>query len=241
MIFRRLLPEPGDLEGAEAVAGLAGREVLAVNMVCSADGRAAFGGVTAPLSDPADRELFHLLRAQADAILVGTGTLRTERYGRMIKDERRRAERAAAGLASEPIAVTLTRTLDLPYDIPLFQEPEARLIVYTSSDREPEPCAAQLELVRLDELLPPAVLADLRARHGVRCVLCEGGPTLNGPLFAAGIVDELFLTISPALVGGRHPLTILEGELEVALALDLVQALEHDSTLLLRYRVRPRG
>ena len=85
------------------------------------------------------------------------------------------------------------------------------------------------------------MLADLRARHGVRCVLCEGGPTLNGPLFAAGIVDELFLTISPALVGGRHPLTILEGELEVALALDLVQALEHDSTLLLRYRVRPRG
>src|SRR5439155_1505353 len=113
MIFRRLLPEPGDLGGAEAVAGLAGREVLAVNMVCSADGRAAFGGVTAPLSDPADRELFHLLRAQADAILVGTGTLRTERYGRMIKDERRRAERAAAGLAPEPIAVTLTRALDL--------------------------------------------------------------------------------------------------------------------------------
>src|SRR5439155_26267786 len=90
MIFRRLLPEPGELEGAEAVAGLAGREVLAVNMVASADGRAAFGGVTAPLSDPADRELFHLLRAQADAILFGTGTLRTERSGRVIKDERLR-------------------------------------------------------------------------------------------------------------------------------------------------------
>ena len=241
MIFRRLLPEPGHVEGSEAVAGLAGHEVFAVNMVASADGRAAFGGVTAPLSDPADRELFHLLRAQADAILVGPGTLRTERYGRMIKDEERRAQRAAAGLAPEPLAVTLTRTLALPYDIPLFQEPEARVIVYTSSDREPEPCPAQLDVVRLPELSPPVVVADLRARHGVRCVLCEGGPTLNGALFAAGVVDELFLTISPALVGGRDPLTILEGDLDAALALDLVQALEHDGTLLLRYRVRPRG
>ncbi|HEY3019529.1 MAG TPA: dihydrofolate reductase family protein [Solirubrobacteraceae bacterium] len=241
MIFRRLLPEPGEIDGAEAVAGLAGHDVLAVNMVCSADGRAAFGGVTAPLSDPADRELFHLLRAQADAILVGTGTLRTERYGRMIKDQRRRAERAAAALAPEPVGVTLTRSLDLPYDIPLFAEPEARVIVYTSSDREPQPCAAQLEVIRLDDLSPPAVIADLRARHGVRCVLCEGGPTLNGPLFGAGVVDELFLTISPVLVGGVHPLTILEGELDVALTLDVVQALEHDGTLLLRYRVRPRG
>src|SRR5437763_16195822 len=118
MIFRRLLPEPGDLEGAEAVAGLAGREVLAVNMVCSADGRAACEGVTAPLSDPADRELFHLLRTQADAIMVGTGTMRTERYGRFTKDERRRALREAAGLAPEPIGVTLSRSLELPYDIP---------------------------------------------------------------------------------------------------------------------------
>jgi riboflavin-specific deaminase-like protein len=241
MILRRLLPEAGQIEGPEAVAGLAGHDVLAVNMVASADGRAAFGGVTAPLSDPADRELFHLLRAQADAILVGTGTLRTERYGRMIKDPERRAQRAAGGLAPEPVAVTLTRTLELPYDIPLFQEPEARVLVYTSSDREAEPCAARLEVVRLEEASPPAALGDLRARHGVRCVLCEGGPTLNGSLFAAGVVDELFLTISPALVGGRDPLTILEGELEAALALELVQALEHDSTLLLRYRVRPRG
>ena len=241
MKLRRLHPEPGDAEGDEAVAGLAGREVLAVNMVCSGDGRAAFEGRTAPLSDPADRELFHLLRAQADAILVGTGTLRAERYGRMIKDPARRAARAEAGLSPEPVAVTLTRSLGLPYAIPLFQEPEARIVVYTSSDREPEDCAAQLEVVRMDDPSPAAALADLRARAGVRCVLCEGGPTLNGPLFASGVVDELFLTISPGLVGGRHPLTIVEGELPATVGLELTQVLEHESTLMLRYRVRPPG
>jgi len=241
MRFHRLHPQPGEVEGDEAVAELAGREVLAVNMVGSADGRAAFEGRTAPLSDPADRELFHLLRAQADAVLVGPGTLRAERYGRMIKDEHRRAQRVERGLAAEPLAVTLSRSLALPYGIPLFQEPEARVVVYTSSDTEPEPCDAQLEIVRMEEPSPSAALRDLRERLGARSVLCEGGPTLNRPLFAEGVVDELFLTISPSLVGGRDPLTILEGDLPDTIALELAQVLEHDSTLMLRYRVRPPG
>ena len=241
MNFRRQHPEPATLEGVEAVAGLAGRDLLVVNMVTTADGRAAFEGRTAPLSDPADRELFHLLRTQADAILVGTGTLRAERYGRFTKSAELRALRELAGLRGEPLGVTITRTLDLPYDIPLFQDPEARIVVYTSSDREPEEGPVQLELVRLDELNPAAVVADLRERHGVHCVLCEGGPRLNQPLFAAGVVDELFLTISPSVVGGTNPLTMLEGDLPAPISLDLAQVLEHDGTLMLRYRVLPRG
>jgi riboflavin-specific deaminase-like protein len=241
MRFRRLHPQPGEIDSVEAVAGLAGRDVLAINMVCSADGRAAFEGVTAPLSDPADRELFHLLRTQADAIMVGTGTMRTEGYGRFTKDERRRALREAAGLKPEPIGVTLSRSLNLPYDIPLFQEPEAHIVVYTSSDREPEPCPAHVEVVRLPTVDAAAVVADLRERHGVRSILCEGGPHLNQPLLAAGVVDELFLTISPSLVGGLNPLTILEGELPATRPLELVQVLEHSGTLMLRYRVLPPG
>ena len=241
MIFRRLHPEPGTVEGVEAVAGLAHRDVLALNMVASADGRAAAGGLTAPLSDPADRELFHLLRSQADAILVGTGTMRAERYGRFTKNERLRALRAESGLNPEAIGVAMTHTMNLPYAIPLFQDPETRMVVYTTSDREPEDCPAQLEIVRWETIEPPAMLADLRERHGVRSVLCEGGPTINGPLFASGAVDELFLTISPALLGGHDPLTILEGTLPAAIPLELAQVLEHDATLLLRYRVGSPG
>ena len=241
MRFRRLHPEPGELEGVEAVADLAGRDVLAVNMVVSADGRAAFEGKTAPLSDPADRELFHLLRSQADAILVGTGTLREERYGPLTKNDRLRALRADAGLEPDAVGVTLTRTLDLPYDIPLFQDPASHLVVYTTADREPEPCPARLEVVRLPELDPALAVTDLRANRGVRCVLCEGGPRLNAPLFGAGVVDDLFLTISPALVGGQDPLTIIHGELERTLPLRLRQVLEHDGTLLVRYAVGPAG
>ena len=241
MNFRRLHPEPTTLEGVEAVAGLTGRDVLAVNMVTSVDGRAAFEGRTAPLSDPADREVFHLLRTQADAILVGTGTLRAERYGRFTKSPELRALRELAGLTGEPLGVTISRTLDLPYDIPLFQDPDAHVVIYTTSDREPVACAARVDVVRLETLDPRAVLDDVRARYGVRCVLCEGGPRLNAPLFVAGVVDELFLTIAPSVVGGSHPLTILEGELAAPLVLELRQVLEHDGTLLLRYGVLPPG
>ena len=241
MKLRRLHPEPGEIDALEAVSGLAGEDVLAVNMVASADGRAAHEGKTAPLSDAADREVFHLLRAQADAVLVGTGTLRAERYGRFTKDERRRAVREDNGLDPEPYGVTLSRSLDLPYDIPLFQDPGARVVVYTTSDRDAEECPARVDVVRLDDLDPPAVLAHLRREYDVRCVVSEGGPHLNGPFFAAGVVDELFLCLSPALVGGRHPLTILEGELEAPLQLDLRHAVEHESSLLLRYAVRQAG
>ena len=241
MRLRRLHPEPGEIDALEAVAGLAGRDALAVNMVASADGRAAYEGKTAPLSDAADREVFHLLRAQADAVLVGTGTLRAERYGRFTKDDRRRAIRAANGLDPEPYGVTLTRSLDLPYDIPLFQDPDARIVAFTTSDREPEACPAHLDVVRLDDLDPRAVVAHLRREYDVRCIVSEGGPTLNGPFFAAGVVDELFLCLSPALVGGRRPLTILDGELPAAVQLELRQVVEHESSLLLRYAVRAPG
>jgi riboflavin biosynthesis pyrimidine reductase len=80
-----------------------------------------------------------------------------------------------------------------------------------------------------------ALLGSLR-EEGVRALLCEGGPTLHGALQAAGLVDELFLTVAPKLVGGKAP-RILEGEALPATAdLDLAWLLEHDGELFSRYR-----
>jgi riboflavin-specific deaminase-like protein len=239
--LKRLFPEPGTITADEAVAGLANRDLMAVNMVASADGRAALHGKTAALSDDADREVFHTLRAQADAILVGTGTLRDERYGRFAKNERRIAQRRANGLADEPLGVIITRSMNLPYDIPLFQDPDARIAVYTDSVRHLEATPADVSVTLMEDLGPRAVIDRLRADHGVRCVLCEGGPTLNHALFSSGVVDELFLTVSPLLAGGDDPLTIIEGPLPHPLAVELVQAIEFESSLLLRYRLRRDG
>ena len=89
-------------------------------------------------------------------------------------------------------------------------------------------------------------MAELRERFGVRTLLCEGGPHLNAQLLAAGLVDELFLSLAPKLAGGDpaaggEALRILAGtELSPPVELELLSALEHDSHLFLRYRVKSR-
>jgi riboflavin biosynthesis pyrimidine reductase len=81
----------------------------------------------------------------------------------------------------------------------------------------------------------PALLRSLR-EEGVRALLCEGGPTLHGSLQAAGLVDELFLTIASKLSGGGAPPRILEGELDDVVPLELAWLLEQDGELFARYR-----
>jgi riboflavin biosynthesis pyrimidine reductase len=82
----------------------------------------------------------------------------------------------------------------------------------------------------------PALMRSLR-EEGVRALLCEGGPTLHGALQAAGLVDDLFLTIAPKLVGGGAP-RILEGELGGVTPLELAWLLEEDGELFARYSRR---
>ncbi len=82
----------------------------------------------------------------------------------------------------------------------------------------------------------PALLRSLR-EEGVKALLCEGGPTLHGALQAAGLVDDLFLTIAPKLAGGIAP-RILEGELGDVVPLELVWLLEQDGELFARYSRR---
>lgn len=83
----------------------------------------------------------------------------------------------------------------------------------------------------------PALLHSLH-KEGVRALLCEGGPTLHGALQAAGLVDELFLTIAPKLSGGGAPPRILEGELDDIVPLELAWLLEQDGELFARYSRR---
>jgi riboflavin biosynthesis pyrimidine reductase len=85
---------------------------------------------------------------------------------------------------------------------------------------------------------PLEMMRYLRKERGIRALLCEGGPGLHGELQAAGLVDELFLTVAPLLTGGDEP-RILEGELLAPADLDLAWLLEEDGELFCRYRRRP--
>jgi riboflavin biosynthesis pyrimidine reductase len=219
----------------------ADRPFLYLNMVESVDGRAAIQGRSQALGSEIDTLLLTELRALADAVLIGSGTLRAEGYARLVGNPDRIARREAAGRAPTPLAVLLSRGLDLPWDAGLFAAPDQPVLVYTGSDAEPPEVAAPLELVRLAEPTPTAALRDLRAR-GVRALLCEGGPTLGRALLAAGLVDELFLTLSPLLAGNAEAPRIVEGDdLDAPVDLALEWVLRHDHELFLRYRVRHAG
>jgi riboflavin-specific deaminase-like protein len=214
------------------------RPFLYLNFVASADGRASYEGRTGGLGSEADTRMLTELRAVAEAVLIGTGTIRAEGYGRLVRHRERVARRKAAGMAETPTAVLISRSFDIPWGAPLFDAADQPVIVYTGATGEPPEVAAPVEVVRLDEPEPRAVMADLRAR-GVRSLLCEGGPTLTSALFEAGVVDELFLTIAPQLTGEHAAPRIVEGHAlpdPVGLTLDWV--LRHDEELYLRYTVR---
>jgi riboflavin-specific deaminase-like protein len=214
------------------------RPYLVLNMVSTLDGRASLEGHTRGLSTGLDRRLFHQLRTQVDAVMVGAGTLRAERYGRMIKSPAERDRRRAEGLDPDPLAVVVSESLGLPPDLPLFEEPEQRVVIATGSDAELPAAAAKLGYIRCGEDLT-LLMSHLREDHGVRAVLCEGGPTLNSHLLAAGLVDELFLTLHPKLVGGSDAFTIVAGRVLVAPAeLEMVSVAEGDGDLFTRWRVK---
>ena len=214
------------------------RPYLALNMVSSLDGKATIEWRTKGLSTELDRLLFHHLRTQADAIMVGAGTVRSERYGRMAKSEELRDKREREGLARDPLAVVVSGRLDLPADLPLLNDPEQRVIIATGSDASLPGLGEQVEYARVGDDLP-LLMARLREDYGVRSVLCEGGPTLNSHLLAAGLVDELFLTLNPKLAGGAAALTIVAGRGLIEPAeLTLIFVAEGEGDLFTRWRVQ---
>jgi riboflavin-specific deaminase-like protein len=246
--LRRLLPEPGELTPEEATTGLRlgdlappDRPYLVLNMVSTLDGRIAIGGRSGPIGNEADRELFHGLRTQADAVMVGASTVRTERYGRMVRKPERRERRVAEGLEPDPLAVVVTARLRLPQDLPLLQDPDSTVAVITASDEELPAVPARVHYLRGPagaELELRPLLERLRSEFGVRSILCEGGASLNESLMREGLVDELFLALAPKLAGGP-PLTVLTGDpLAEPVGASLVSLLENEDHLFARYRLQ---
>jgi riboflavin-specific deaminase-like protein len=243
--LHRLYPRPGELTPEELVGQLdlgsrapEDRPYVAVNMVSTLDGRAATNGNTRGLGGENDRELFHLLRASADALLVGAGTARIERYAAAVKNDELRAVRERHGLDREQPTVIVSARLVLPSDLPLLQDADSRVIVATAADHELEGVAADVRYERTGDDLP-LLLARLRSEHGIRSLLCEGGPTLLSYMLAAGLVDELFLSIAPKIAGGGDEPTIASGPpLPEPVDTELIWLCEAHGELFTRWRVK---
>jgi riboflavin-specific deaminase-like protein len=217
-----------------------GRPWVAVNMVASADGAISVQGRTKALGSPSDHHLFHYLRSLADVILVGAQTVRAEGYGPARVSEERRAARVARGQQQWPRIAVVTRSLDLDLNRPMFTEPTARPLIVVPASADPSRLRAAAEVADVIVAGERGVdMADALGQLGTLgagFVLCEGGPTINGELARDDLIDELLLTIAPALVGGSAQGVLGGGMLPDLLELELVHGLRRDGDLFLRYR-----
>lgn len=245
-ILRRLFPEPGESPVDDAYAALdfagetGGRPYVIVNMVATVDGQGRVGANTDRLGGEVDQQLFVKLREQVDCVLAGTRTIDAEQYKGPASRPATRAAREARGLRPRPIFATVTRSGEVPWSAPVFQDDGVECVIFCA--RELAAGEARANVTQVHELEPAAILRTLADRFGVRSVLLEGGAHLNTPFFAAGLVDELFLTLAPLLIGGAAPFPIVAGDLGEGLALSLVSVMaDDDQHLYLRYRVGDRS
>jgi riboflavin biosynthesis pyrimidine reductase len=178
----------------------------------------------------------------ADVILVAAGTVRAEGYGPPRTPADRRAQREAAGQAPFPRLAVISRTLDLDPGAPLFAEAPEPPLVFTGADAPPHrhralAPVAEVVVARSPSVDVADVVADLGAR-GARVVLCEGGPSLNGQLLAADLVDEVNLTLAAQVVGGAAA-RLATGAPADDRALVLAHLWERDGDLFARYLRAP--
>jgi riboflavin biosynthesis pyrimidine reductase len=225
---RQLLPEPADAldddELAEAYRLPPGRAVR-VNFIASLDGATTVAGRSKGLQSPGDLRVFRLLRTLADAVLVGAGTAAAEGYRP----------------STVPIAVVSRRASLAPGD--RLAVPGTLLVTCEAADpdRRAAVAAAGVDVLVCgqDDVDLPLAL-DRLAERGIEQVTCEGGPQLLRTALTAGVVDEVDLSIAPALVGGGVRL-VGDAPLVDVTALELRSLLEEDGMLFARYGVRRDG
>jgi riboflavin-specific deaminase-like protein len=216
--------------------------LVRINMVTSLEGRVVGAdGRSGGLGGAGDEAAFFAMRALADAVVVGAGTVRAEGYGPMRPRPVWEGRRRADGRTGPVPVVVVSASLDLDLAASLFTEAVAPTVVLTCADSAPDRRAAA---ARAGAVVVPvgegrvdlvAGIATLRERHGLHHLLVEGGPSLNGQLLDAGLVDELCLTLAPAVVGGEDPRRAVDGA-TARHDLVLAQVLRDGDELLLRYR-----
>jgi riboflavin biosynthesis pyrimidine reductase len=237
--MRELYPNAGDDVDPVARYGAddrtppsAERPWVMVNMIATVDGATEVDGRSGGLGGPADKLVFGAVRAVADVILVGAGTVRAESYG---------APRTPPGKSVPPRLAIVTRSLDIDPEARVFVDapPDRRTIVVTTEQSDASRRAAlagvaDVVIAGTDGVDILQTLGELRGR-GARVALCEGGPSLNGQLVATGALDELCLSVAPLLAGGASPRLAHGLAPPEVFPMRLDRVLEADDMLFLRY------
>jgi riboflavin biosynthesis pyrimidine reductase len=213
---------------------------VTAHVVSGLDGSAAIRGRVGELSTAPDAKLFSLMRALADVVLVGAETVRAEGYGAVRLPRERVEAREAAGRPGTPPLAVVTRSLELDWSARAFTDapPWSRTLVITCAAADPgrlEHARAVADVVIAgDDRVDPELALRRLSELGHRIVLCEGGPTWLGEVVAAGLLDELCLTVSPLMGGDPLPVSVTPAGAPLA-HFALCHVLRDGDTLFLRY------
>ena len=252
------MPEPTIQAGKPDYAALEfpppppDRPYVVVNMVSSVDGKVVIEGTEQGLGSKVDQQLMRELRVHADVVINGAGTLRASGTSSRVGNAELEERRVREGKSRHPVAAVLSESGDLPLDRLFFTARDFDAVVFVTESTPAERRAALEATGRRVAVLPDggtvgAMLSWMRRELDAGLLLVEGGPTLNGALFANGLVDEYVTTIGPVVVGGNGTLTPVRGDtppsLEHVTRLALVSAFLNPETseAYLRYRVDGRG
>ena len=241
----RLWPDPAsglDIRGAMAAfqppEAPSGRPSVAINMVTTIDGRAQLRGTAEGLGSRADRALMRLYRASFDAVASGAGTLRQTGIWLGVGEELA-ASRVAAGRPPEPLGVVIAGSSPVPEDAGWFEGDQPR-ILFVGSENPFAAAPSRTEVIRAPERRPsPRWVLERLAERGIRSMLLEGGPNVNAAFIGERLLDELYWTVGPQLVGTAALTMVVpyaDDEEPEPWRAHLASVLRHQDELMLRYR-----
>jgi riboflavin biosynthesis pyrimidine reductase len=216
------------------------RPAVRLNMIVSVDGGTSWNGVSGALGGPADKALFAVMRSFADVILVASGTMKAEQYGPAELPPAVRDARRTRGQTEVPRIAVVSRSCDFDWTSPFFTDARERPVIVTVASasargRDEAAAVADVVIAGEEDVDLEVALIELGARSGAH-VLAEGGPTLNGALAQAGLLDELCVSLSPLLASGDAKRLIAGSALDNLERLRLHSVCEADDYLFLRYR-----
>ena len=218
---------------------------VTINMAMSADGKiSTCRRESFTLGTSEDRYQMDALRARADAVVIGSGTLAKDPWALRVRDPALRQGRRARRRDPHPLNVVLSSRLDLKTSAHFFTFRQTDKLVITTRQA---PAARIKRIGRVAEVvvlprrsITPLAVLGILAERGARRVLVEGGGRVNYSFFDANLVDEIYITVTPRILGGADAPTVVDGKGFVELSqrhLELVSAKRRGGEVFLRYRV----